>query len=169
MHQTGKFNNAEPQNSFDLIPANTIAKARLVLKAGNDQNDPFITRSKNGDTAYLNCEFIILEGQYAKRKVFDKIGIEGTDRWVNMGKSRIRAILESAKNVQPKDMSEIAVSARQINSFAELNNLDVVIKIGIEHDQSGQYQDKNRVMAIITPDHFAYTEFMNATEIPWSI
>ena len=28
------FNYAESQNSFDLIPANTIAKARLVLKAG---------------------------------------------------------------------------------------------------------------------------------------
>lgn len=88
------FNTAETQNSLDLIPANTIAKARLVLKPGNDQSDPFITRSKTGDTAYLNCEFIILEGQYAKRKIFDKIGFEGSDRWVNLGKSRIRAILE---------------------------------------------------------------------------
>lgn len=163
------FNDAEPQNSFDLIPANTIAKARLVLKLGNDPIDPFITRSKNGDTAYLNCEFIILEGQYAKRKVFDKIGLEGNDKWVNMGKARIRAILESAKNIQPKDMSVSAMAARQINSFDELNGLDVVIKIGIEHDKNGQYQDKNRVLSIITPEHFSYAEFMNGREIPWSM
>ena len=37
------FNTAETQNSLDLIPANTIAKARLVLKPGNDSSDPFIT------------------------------------------------------------------------------------------------------------------------------
>ena len=87
-----------------------------------------------------------------------------------MGKARIRAILESAKGINPKDMSEIAVAARKINSFDELNNLDVVIKIGIEHDKSGQYQDKNRVIAIITPEHFAYSEFMNGlNDIPWSL
>lgn len=163
------FNNAEPQNSFDLIPANTIAKARLVLKPGNDSVDTFVTRSKNGDTAYLNCEFIILEGEHAKRKIFDKIGVEGPDKWVNMGKARVRAILESAKNIQSKDMSETAMQSRQINSFGELNNLDVVIKIGIEHDKSGQYQDKNRILSIITPDHFSYTEFMNENDIPWSM
>lgn len=163
------FNNAEPQNRFDLIPANTIAKARLVLKAGNDSVDNFVTRSKNGDTAYLNCEFIILEGEHAKRKIFDKIGVEGPDKWVNMGKARIRAILESAKNIQQKDLSETATKARQIDSFEELNNLDVVIKIGIEHDKSGQYQDKNRILSIITPDHFAYAEFMNGNDIPWSM
>ena len=164
------FNDAETQNNFDLIPANTIAKARLVIKPGNDPADPFITRSKGGDTAYLNCEWIILEGKYAKRKVFDKIGLEGSDKWVNMGKARIRAILESAKGINPKDVSEIAVAARKINSFDELNNLDVVIKVGVEHDKNGQYQDKNRVIAIITPEHFAYSEFMNGSnDIPWSL
>ena len=159
------FNNAETQNSFDSIPANTLAKARLVLKPGNDINNPFITRSRNGEAAYLNCEFIILEGKYAKRKVFDKIGIEGTDKWVSMGKARIRAILESAKGVNPKDISEIAVAARKINSFEELHGLDVVIKIGIEHDSTGQYQDKNRVIAIITPEHISYSAFMNGQDI----
>lgn len=163
------FNNAESQNSFDLIPSNTIAKARLVLKAGNDPSDHFITRSKGGDTAYLNCEFIILEGKYAKRKIFDKIGLEGSDRWTNMGKARIRAILESAKGINPKDVSEIAIADRKINSFDELNNLDVVIKIGVEHDKNGQYQDKNRVIAIITPENFAYAEFINGQTIPWSM
>lgn len=163
------FNDASLQASFELIPANTIAKARLVIKAGNDQNDPFVTKGKNGHTSYLNCEFIILEGVYAKRKVFDKIGLAGSDVWVNMGKARIRAILESAKGINPKDMSEIAMAARKINSFEELNGLDCVIKIGIERDKQGQYQDKNRVAAIITPEHISYNEYMNGQDIPWSM
>ena len=86
-----------------------------------------------------------------------------------MGKARIRAILESAKGINPKDMSETAVTARQINSFTEINNLDIVIKIGIEHDKNGMYQDKNRVVSIITPDHFAYAEYMHGNDIPWSV
>ena len=44
-----------------------------------------------------------------------------------MGRARIRAILESAKGVNPKDMSEIAQKARTIESFADLNNLDIYV------------------------------------------
>jgi hypothetical protein len=164
------FNDAEQQKEYGLIPADTIAKARLVLKPGNDFSDPLLTRSKNGESCYLDCEFVILEGQFAKRKIFDKIGISGSDVWINMGKARIRAILESAKNVNPKDMSEAALASRKITSFDELAGLDVVIKIGIESDRGGVYQDKNRVMSIITPDHISYAEYMsNSTDIPWSL
>ncbi|GHT93660.1 hypothetical protein FACS1894122_09220 [Alphaproteobacteria bacterium] len=73
------FNTAELQTEFGLIPAGTIAKAILVVKPGSDFSDPFLTRSKNSDSAYLDCEFIILEGQYAKKRIFDKIGINGSD------------------------------------------------------------------------------------------
>jgi hypothetical protein len=163
------FNDAEPQMDFSLIPANTIAKARLTLRAGNDFSDSLLTRSKDGDSTYLSCEFTILEGPYAKRKVFDKIGISGSDQWVNMGKARIRAILESAKNINPKDMSETAMAARKINSFEELNGLEVAVKIGVESDLGGVYPDKNRVMSIITPDHKFYKEYTSNSDIPWSM
>jgi hypothetical protein len=161
------FNDAEPQVDFSLIPANTIAKAVLTIRAGNDFSDSLLTRSKDGDSTYLSCEFTILEGKFAKRKVFDKIGISGSDQWVNMGKARIRAILESAKNINPKDMSETAMAARKINSFDELNGLEVVVKIGVESDRGGVYQDKNRILSIITPDHKFYAEYMNANNVPW--
>jgi hypothetical protein len=164
---TMNFNDAEAQTEFGLIPNNTIAKAVLMIRAGNDFSDPFLTRSKNGESAFLNCEFTILEGQFARRKVFDKIGIQGSDQWINMGKSRIRAILESAKNVNPKDMSETAMTARKINSFDELNGLEPIIKIGVEHDRNGVYQDKNRVASIITPDHNFHKEYMNVNNVPW--
>jgi hypothetical protein len=111
---------------------------------------------------------VILEGQYAKRKVFDKIGVSGSDAWVNMGKSKIRAILESAKNVNPKDTSPEAVSARSINSYEELAGLDVVIKIGIESDRSGAYPDKNKIASIITPDSSLYEQHMSS-DIPWGM
>jgi hypothetical protein len=161
------LNSAEAQTEFTIIPANTIAKARLTIKPGNDFSDSFLTRSKDGNSTYLNCEFVIMEGQYVRRKIFDKIGISGSDAWVNMGKARIRGILESAKNINPKDMSEAAMSARKINSFDELNGLEMIIKIGIESDRGGMYPDKNRVLSIITPDNSFYKDHMNGQDIPW--
>jgi hypothetical protein len=161
------FNDAEPQMEFTLIPANTIAKARLTIKPSNDFSDPFLTRSKDGNSAYLNCEFVIMEGQYVRRKIFDKIGISGSDAWINMGKARIRAILESAKNINPNDMSETAMAARKINSFEELEGLEMIIKIGIESNRGGVYPDKNRVLSIITPDHAMYKEYMSGSDVPW--
>ena len=86
-----------------------------------------------------------------------------------MGRARIRAILESAKGIDPKDMSETAQKARTIESFADLNNLDVVIKIGIEKDKSGAYPDKNRVLTIITPDQVSYAEFMSNQGVAWGL
>jgi hypothetical protein len=154
------FNNAEEQREFRLIPNNTIAKARLTIKPGNDVSDPFLTQSKSGDSSYLDCEFVIMEGQFVRRKIFDKIGISGSDAWVNSGKSRIRAILESAKNVNPKDISESAISARKINLFDDLNGLEFVAKIGVEHDKNGVYRDRNKIASIITPEHVSYKEYM---------
>jgi hypothetical protein len=160
------FNDAEPQTEFNLIPANTIAKTRLTIKLGGDFSDPFLTRSKNGDSSFLNCEFTITEGQYARRKIFDKIGISGSDQWINMGKARIRAILESAKNIGPKDMSDAAQAARKIDSWDELDGLEPIVKIGVEHDRSGVYGDKNRIASIITPDKPEYKSYASP-DIPW--
>jgi hypothetical protein len=161
------FNDAEPQMEFGLIPANTIARARLTIRPGNDFSDPFLTRSKDENSTYLNCEFTIMEGQFAKRKVFDKIGISGSDIWVNMGKARIRAILESAKNINPKDISEAATAARKITSFDELDGLEMLLKIGVEHDRNGVYGDKNKVISIITPDSQSYKACTAGADIPW--
>jgi hypothetical protein len=161
------FNDAESQMEFSLIPANTIAKARLTLRPGNDFSDPFLTRSKSGESTYLDCEWVIMEGEFVRRKIFDKIGISGSDQWVNMGKARIRAILESAKNIDPKDMSEAAMSARKIDSFGELEGLEPIIKIGVEHDRGGIYQDKNKVASIVTPDNSFHKNYVNNQNIPW--
>jgi hypothetical protein len=51
---TMNFNDAEAQTEFTIIPANTIAKARLTIKHGSDFSDPFLTRSKDGNSTYAN-------------------------------------------------------------------------------------------------------------------
>jgi hypothetical protein len=161
------FNDAEPQVEFGLIPANTIAKAMLTVKQSNDPQNPGVTKSKILDSSYVNCEFTIVEGEYAKRKVFHKIGVVGNEMWVKRGKSLTRAILESAKNIDPKDMSEKAKQARNISSFLDLDGLEPIIKIGIERDRNGAYPDRNKILGVITPDSIAYQTYIASFDMPW--
>jgi hypothetical protein len=146
------FNEAEEQGEYTLIPANTIAKAALKLKYGEDPTNLYVINSGTSESSWLDCEWTILNGSYAGRKVFDKIGVSGHETFVKMGKTRIRAILEAARNISPKDTSPEAVKARQISSFRELDGLQVNIKIGVRTDKTGQYPPKNCVMLVITPD-----------------
>ena len=131
-------NYQEPTSNYGLIPNGTIAKVKMTIKPGG-YNDPtqgwidgYASKSDKGTIA-LDVEFVVLEGQYRKRKVWGKIGLHsnnGAD-WGNMGKAFIKGILNSAKGILPKDNSESAIAARKINSFKPLDGIEFVARIDI--------------------------------------
>ncbi len=79
-----------------------------------------------------------------------------------MGRSMIRVILESARNVYPYDNGEEAKLARRIESLSELNDLECVVKVSIE---TSEYGDKNKITSIITPDHHIYASLMYSSSL----
>lgn len=60
------FNNAKLQNS--LIPKGTIVKVKMAIKPGGYEN--WFTKNYTTGSIYLNVEFTVTEGSYAKRKIF---------------------------------------------------------------------------------------------------
>ncbi len=92
------FNNAAIQQDYDLIPKGTLAKERMTLKAGGYDEphmgwtDGWATRSETG-AAYLNTEFVVLEGPFAKRKIWSLIGLHSPKgpTWGDMGRTLVRA------------------------------------------------------------------------------
>lgn len=155
------FNTAESQSN--LIPACTIAKAQITIQPGGYEPDYWLTKSPNTGSIYLNAEFTITEGPYAKHRIYQIIGIksskaDGQDKWSEMGRSMIRSILESARNIKPSDNSEQANHMRKLQSISELNGLECMVKISIEYDKTGKYGDRNRIMAIITPKDKEYKQ-----------
>ena len=70
----------------------------------------------------------------------------------------IKAILNSANSLHSKDKSPEAEKQRQIKSFADLDNLQVVAEI-TTNDKGDQ--PRNEIKTIITPDHARYSEFMD--------
>jgi hypothetical protein len=158
------FNNAKDQMSYELIPHKTITKVQLSLKKGNhvtkEWSDGYATKSKSGTCLYLACEFVILSGEYENRKIWSNIGLhsDNSGQYGEIGRSMIKAILNSARGLHAKDKSLEAEKQRQIKSFADLDNLQVVAEITI-NDQGDK--PRNEIKIIITPDHARYSEFMD--------
>lgn len=159
------FNDAKQVTN--LIPKGTVAKVQLSIRPGG-HDDPaqgwtggYATRGTTG-AVYLNGEFTVLEGPFARRKIFTLIGLyspKGPD-WGNMGRSLVRGILNSARGISDKDNSPQAQAARRINGFADLDGIEFLARIDIGKDANGE--DKNEIRLAVTPDHKDYAAHMGA-------
>jgi hypothetical protein len=175
MSHWNDFNDADPQAGFDLIPKGTLVQVRMTIKPGgiDDAEQGWLggwaTASNQTGSVYLSAEFAVLHGPYAKRKLWSNIGLYSpkSDEWANMGRSFIRAALNSARGIAPKDMSEQAKSARHIEHFGELDGLVFVGRVDVEKDSNGEL--KNILKQAIEPDHKAYTELMVGAESTGSV
>ena len=166
------FNNSENQSNFDLIPNGTLAKVRMSIKPGgyDDQNQGWVggyaTRNEATGSIYLSCEFVILEGEYAKRKVWGILGLHSNKgpEWGNMGRSFIKAILNSARGFSESDNSPAAQSARKINGLGDLDGIEFVAKITTKKDQNEEL--RNEIRFAITPDNKDYKAIMGSIAVP---
>lgn len=157
------FNDA--QSNTNVIPKGTLAKVRLTIRPGGF-DDPaqgwtggYARRGTTG-AVYLDAEYTVLEGPYARRKIWSMIGLyspKGPD-WANMGRSLLRGILNSARGISDKDKSPEAQARRRIAGFHELDGLEFIARIDVGQDTNGE--DKNEVRAAVTPDHRDYAALM---------
>ncbi len=166
------FNSAEEQNSFDLIPAGTIAPVRMTIKPGgfDDPNQGwtggYATKKDETGAVYLNCEFVILEGAFAKRKVWSLIGLHSNKgpNWQNIGRSFIRGILNSANRLSDKDNSPQSQNARRIKAIADLDGVTFIAKIDAGKDQNGQM--RNEIRYAVTLDNPEYNKYSGSLSAP---
>lgn len=130
------FSDAESGNGgdFELIPAGSLLWAYVNVRA--------MDTSKAGNE-YLDIELTVAEGPYARRKIWDMIGISGSEKYVNIGRSNIKAILESGNSAGPENPA-----GYQIQQYQDLSGIRVAIKTKIEkggaNPSGGFYADKVR-------------------------
>ena len=156
------FNDAEQQQSFDLIPKGTVAPVRMTIKSGGHDDASqgwtggYATQSFETGSIFLACEFVILDGEYARRKMWSNVGLHSSKgpAWGNMGRTFIRAVLNSARNIQPQDNSPQASAARRIQGFNELDGIEFVARIDVEKDGRGEL--RNVVKIAVEPDQADY-------------
>lgn len=169
------FNGADTQDAaFDLIPANTLAKVCLTIRPGGAGPEGWLTQSKTSPALYLNTEAVVMEGPFARRRIYTRIGFRGKaaggpgdDTYGNRGRAMIRGILESARGVRADDQSNAARAARMIRSLGELNGLEFVARIGIERDKDKpEDSGRNVIKAAIGADHAEYARLMGSVPQP---
>jgi len=161
------YNDAESQTSYDLIPKGTLVPVRMTIKPGG-YDDPaqgwtggYATHNDTTGSVYLNAEFVILEGAFAKRKVWSLIGLRSLKgpEWGNMGRSFVRGILNSSRGLSDKDNSPQVQAARRINGFADLDGIEFLAKIDVGKGANGD--PKNDIRFAVAPNNKDWETFQN--------
>ena len=160
------FNSADDQHRVELIPKGSLVKVRLSIRPGGYDDErqgltgAYATRNQHTGSVYLNCEFVVVDGVYAKRKLWSLIGLYSPKgpEWANRGRSLIKGMLNSAWGLYPQDQTEAARKARCIQGFADLDGLEFVVRVDIQKDAHGE--DQNIVKTAITPEHQDYAVVM---------
>jgi len=168
------FNSAADQSSFDPFPKGRNVRVHMTVRPGGF-DDPsqgwtgrYATRNASTGSVYLNCEFVVMEGEYARRKMWSLIGLHSPKgpEWAAMGRTFIKAILNSARGIHPGDNSAAAQNARRINGFVDLDGIEFLGKVDWEKDQNGQ--DKSVIKSAVTPDHKDYAALMGTPSLAGS-
>lgn len=155
---TMNFNDAAPQSGPNtLIPDQTKAKVSMKVRPGGQGDGGWLKLTQKGDKLMLDVEFTVMEGTSAKRKFWELMIVEdkgnAESEAVNISRSRLRGLLESARSIKSNDQSEEAKQKRLVNGYGEFDGLEPYVCIKIEASKDPQYGDKNRLSYAITPDH----------------
>src|SRR5262249_53070505 len=153
---------SDPRDFGELIPHNTLASVLMRILPGGVGEGGQLKRTVKGDAEMLSCEFVVVEGPDAKRKLWYTFIPEGTtpgqQEMILTNRGRLKNILESARRIKSGDTSEQALAAYQAD-LKDFDNIVFIAKIGVrkgelKNDGSGdRWPDKNYLAGAIGPDH----------------
>ena len=171
------LNDAGTQTVFgDLIPDGTFCKIKFHLKDGGiDGSGPhdkgLLKASKSSDAKMLDAELTVVDGPFAKRKIFQMFTVSGgsvDEKGVSKGwkitKPILRAMIDSCVGLRQDDMSDAAQAKRVLKGMRDLEGLTFVAKIAVEPGQAKPdgtfYNDKNTMERVIVPGDSQYADVM---------
>jgi hypothetical protein len=164
------LNNAPEQRADGVIPDGTFSKVKMTVRPGGvtlPNMDPIdnglFKASTTSEVQMLDCEFVVLFGPHSRRKFFQNFTIAGgqvDEKGVSKGWhitfGLLKAMLDSAIGLQPKDDSPSAQMKRRLRGIRDFDQIEFVAKIGVEAGGpapgGGRYPDKNRLAHVVTPD-----------------
>jgi hypothetical protein len=154
------LNDASEQRTFDVIPAGTIVTLQVKIRPGGAA-DGWLAKAANGASEGLDCEFVVVDGPHANRKLWQRFTLHGTTpghaEAGQISRGILRAILESARGIRPDDNSEAAQKARKVSSWSDFDGLRFVARLGVKAPQNG-YTAKNTIAEVITPERQSWKQ-----------
>jgi hypothetical protein len=151
---------ADPKDFSQPIPDGTLATVLMRIRPGGVGEGNLLKRTTSGEAEMLDCEFVLVDGEHAKRKFWDTFILEGTTdgqkEMARTNRGRLKKILESARGIK-KDLPAEQARALYQADLKDFDNLVFIARIGMKKgeakkDGSGSWPDKNFLAAAISPD-----------------
>ncbi|MCK9173542.1 MAG: hypothetical protein M0O99_08650, partial [Desulfuromonas thiophila] len=139
-----------------VIPPGSIVPLTLTIRpprAGKEGSHELLCRSDKGNE-FLDIEFEA-DGQFAGRKIWQNLTVRGSDKAAAISMRTLRAVVESARGIDPHDASPAATASRKLNDWADLNGMTFLARLGCELERGykdGRWYVNNIIKQIITPD-----------------
>lgn len=113
-------------DNFELIP-----KGLYLAELVEDE----MVQTKSGNGSYLKCQFEIIEGPHAGRKVFHNFNLDNPN--------------QQAVEIARKQLAQLceAQGKQAIQDSSELYGTPITIRVGIKKDKEGQHEDQNVINA----------------------
>lgn len=115
----------------NIIDNGYLVKARIKEIEVKDSQ-------QNTANKFLGVEYVVTEGRFAGATFYDNIGIKGSEGFVKLGSSKLKAILEVGKSARiEKDYD--------IDSWNNLKGLEALIQVKQEFytNKNGEQKIKN--------------------------
>lgn len=169
------FNDAEEQRegTGQAIPPESIVPFKMTIrppKAGKEGTTHSLFCKSPKGNEYIDCEFEV-QGQFAGRKVWQNFTLVGSETAAKISMATLRAIVESSRNISPKDTSPAAAVSRKLSDWADFNGMVFLARVKCVVDQStkdGQWYVNNELAKVITPDmkEYAAGEAISGKPLP---
>jgi hypothetical protein len=133
----------------------------MTIRQGGAGEGGWLKRSADGASEGLDCEFIVADGPYAKRKLWQLFTLHGTApghaEAGEISRNTLRAILESARGIRPEDKSDKAQTARKVSGWSDFDQLRFIARIGVRPPKDN-YAAKNTIAEVVTPERQAWKQ-----------
>jgi hypothetical protein len=143
------FNAAEEQKTFAAgpVPVGSIVMLKLEIQRPNEayaaKPGSYVQKTKSGLYS-LNCQFTVQHGTYAGYHWFENFlmpeGVQqarltdGQLTACRISYSRMRAIIEAHRRIDPKDQSQRARAARNLADWMDLNGMQFPCRLGLKKE-----------------------------------
>ncbi len=141
------------------------------------EHDQFVGETRTG-LFFLSMKFEVIAGQYEGVRWFDQVYLparmqtitlsKGQEQICNSWGSKIRAMLESARGINPNDESQKANAARAISGFLDLSDLEIPVVVGINNKPTEKNDNiywNNTLSRVLTIDKEEYAAIKAGGEI----
>lgn len=161
-----EFGAVIPDGTFVWVVGN-IRKGDYTLPGMDAEDNGLFTKSRTSDVVYLDFEFTVQLGPFAKQKFWQNFTItggqsdaDGKSKGGDITKRALKAMVDSAQGIRSDDMSAEAQAKRTLASFCRMNGIPFACRLEVEpggpDNRGGDYPDKNRIAIVVTPSDAEY-------------